>query len=350
MTSTERYPSRGRFVPALFILGDIIIVNLVFWLTITIFPKIQADPRHLRELWLLLEVSCIPLAIVGWGNAHENRIIRMEREMRTALLQVCVFALTFLGLLGFIRLVAMTGRQYVTLFALMAVGLLLFTVTGKYILKKYRRKGFNFTRVVIVGTGPTAQRLRENILMDPGFGYRILGFFDDKPSPSFSGEPVYPISDLRHFVSENEVQQIFYTNSGQDDAMSEVVKVADDNVATFYYVPQLPTTMLRGFQLYSVGSLPVMSIRRNPLQRRANRVVKRAFDIIVSSTFLIFYPLIYIPVAIGIRLSSPGPIYFRQQRTGYLGRSFECLKFRTMRVNAGSDVRQATADDPRKTR
>ena len=53
MTSTERYPSRGQFVPALFILGDIIIVNLVFWLTITIFPKIQADPRHLRELWLL---------------------------------------------------------------------------------------------------------------------------------------------------------------------------------------------------------------------------------------------------------------------------------------------------------
>ncbi len=78
--------------------------------------------------------------------------------------------------------------------------------------------------------------------------------------------------------------------------------------------------------------------------------MKRTFDICVSSVFLLFYPLVYIPVAIAIKLSSPGPVYFRQERTGYLGDTFKCLKFRTMRVNANSDKYQATQNDPRKTR
>ncbi len=96
--------------------------------------------------------------------------------------------------------------------------------------------------------------------------------------------------------------------------------------------------------------MPLLSITRNPLKNPLNRIFKRFFDIVVSSVFLVFYPLIYIPVAIGIKLSSPGSVYFKQERTGYRGRSFMCLKFRTMRINAKSDEAQATRNDPRKTR
>ena len=81
-----------------------------------------------------------------------------------------------------------------------------------------------------------------------------------------------------------------------------------------------------------------------------NRFVKRAFDLVVSSIVLLLSPIVLIPVAIGIKLSSPGPIFFTQKRTGYRGREFNCYKFRTMRVNAESDTAQATKDDPRKTR
>jgi putative colanic acid biosynthesis UDP-glucose lipid carrier transferase len=88
----------------------------------------------------------------------------------------------------------------------------------------------------------------------------------------------------------------------------------------------------------------------NPLKNPLNSAIKRAFDIVFSAVFLIFSPLIFIPVAIGIKLSSPGPIFFKQERTGYLGRSFYCYKFRTMRVNATADSAQATKDDPRKTK
>lgn len=69
-----------------------------------------------------------------------------------------------------------------------------------------------------------------------------------------------------------------------------------------------------------------------------------------SATVLLFSPLVFIPVAIAIKLSSPGPIFFKQKRTGYRGREFYCYKFRTMRVNKSADTQQATKNDPRKTR
>ncbi len=102
--------------------------------------------------------------------------------------------------------------------------------------------------------------------------------------------------------------------------------------------------------MYALGTIPVMSVRHQPLTRLTNRIAKRAFDIAVSTIFLVFSPLIFIPVGIAIKLSSPGPIFFKQKRTGYRGREFNCYKFRTMRPNANADTQQATKNDPRKTR
>ena len=79
-------------------------------------------------------------------------------------------------------------------------------------------------------------------------------------------------------------------------------------------------------------------------------MLKRAFDLVFSTVVLICSPVIFIPIAIAVKLSSPGPVFFKQKRTGFKGKEFNCYKFRTMRVNADSDEVQATRNDPRKTR
>ncbi|MDE7135619.1 MAG: exopolysaccharide biosynthesis polyprenyl glycosylphosphotransferase [Muribaculaceae bacterium] len=79
-------------------------------------------------------------------------------------------------------------------------------------------------------------------------------------------------------------------------------------------------------------------------------MLKRAFDVLFSSVALLCSPIVFIPVAIAIKLDSPGPVFFRQKRTGYLGNEFYCYKFRTMRVNKNADSVQATKDDARKTK
>lgn len=88
-----------------------------------------------------------------------------------------------------------------------------------------------------------------------------------------------------------------------------------------------------------------------PLGFYRNRLLKRVLDIVVSSLFLCtLYPFIYITVALFVKLSSSGPVYFRQMRTGIDGRPFECVKFRSMKVNGDCDQIQATKNDPRKTK
>ncbi|MDE5786815.1 MAG: sugar transferase, partial [Duncaniella sp.] len=118
----------------------------------------------------------------------------------------------------------------------------------------------------------------------------------------------------------------------------------------FRFVPQICRYLSRQFHLENMGQMPVMVTRNNPLDSVINSTLKRAFDIFVSGTFLLLSPLIFIPVAIAIKMSSPGPIFFKQKRTGYRGKEFLCWKFRTMRVNDAADSKQATRDAPRKTK
>lgn len=350
MTGTERSTGRGRYIPSLFILGGIAVINLLFLLTVSVFHEIKAHSQYFKELWLLVEVCCIPIVVVAWSHRHENRAIHLDHELRTSLLEVGVYALLFLSLCEFLSINTVPVKAYIFFFGLMAICLPTFQILGKFALKTYRRYGYNFTRVAVIGSGPTAQRLTANMDCDPGFGFRILAYFDDNANKDYKPDMTLPLDRLESFVRENDIRQIYFTLSGQHKALSKVIKIADDNCVDFYYVPQIPHTLTRGFELHNIGSLPVMAIRRNPLKNIINRSIKRAFDIVVSSAFLCVYPLIYIPIAIAIKTGSKGPVYFKQERTGYLGRPFKCLKFRTMRVNAKADSCQATANDTRKTR
>jgi putative colanic acid biosynthesis UDP-glucose lipid carrier transferase len=233
----------------------------------------------------------------------------------------------------------------------MTIGIVIWSLASRYWLKNYRRRGFNYTRVVIVGSNDIAVRLYEEMLNDDGFGYKVLGVFDkQRPNNALSELYVGTLDELDKFVKENAVDQIFVSISGNEENFTKAAKIADDNVTELYFVPQISKLVNRRFELYSLGCMPVLSTLHNPLKSLTNRCIKRAFDLLVSSIFLCFYPLIYIPIAIIIKLTSPGPIYFKQERTGYRGKTFYCLKFRSMHVNKESDKAQATKDDPRKTK
>lgn len=350
MPRNDRLIETSRAISLIFNIGCVIVINLAFFI-LTLQPEMaRVNVSYLREMWVLVNVSAIPALAMGSMRRHEQRAMLLDKVVKSTLVAVVIHALFLLALTTFLHLDDMRIRDYIFFYALMLVGLLVFRVAAAYALKEYRRHGYNYTRVVIVGAGPNGERLASSLRKDSGFGYKILGFFDDSSDEISVRGDVYPIAALRKFVVDNDVRQIFYTLSGQNDVLADVIRIADDNCIEFYYVPQIPRTLARNFELNNVGHLPLLSIRHNPLKKSLNRLLKRSFDLTVSSLFLCFYPIVYIIVAIGIKMGSPGPVYFRQERTGYLGRSFECLKFRTMKVNSTSDVCQATKNDPRKTR
>ncbi|MDE6428246.1 MAG: exopolysaccharide biosynthesis polyprenyl glycosylphosphotransferase, partial [Muribaculaceae bacterium] len=186
---------------------------------------------------------------------------------------------------------------------------------------------------------------------DESYGYRLLGFFDKSPAPGFRGTYCGPLDRLDSFLREFSVDEVFFALSGEnEEELLQVIKICDDNVVQFHYVPKISPYVGRRFEMTNVGGLPVLTPQINPLSKRVNRLLKRAFDLAFSSVVLLFSPIIFIPIAIAVKISSPGPVFFKQKRTGYRGREFTCLKFRTMKVNSDSDRKQATDRDPRKTR
>ncbi|MDE6135469.1 MAG: undecaprenyl-phosphate glucose phosphotransferase [Muribaculaceae bacterium] len=350
MDSSPRPTRRGHYIQWIVNFGDILVLNTVFMLTMLIFPALYSNSQIFRELWVMVNVSWMPVLVWASDHEHERRAVSLDRVMRSSLMAVILHAMVFLSLIVFLHIPDIANRALLSFYGMLVIGIPLFRILSGYLIKSYRRRGYNFTRVVIVGTGPTAVRLASGLEKDAGFGYRILGFFDYERPADFEGGNFYSLDDLPEFVRKKRVDQIFFTLSGQDPALQSVIRTADKNIAEFYYVPQVPRTFRRPLELHTIGSVPVMSIRPNPLKSLTNRILKRSFDLAVSSVFLLFYPLVYIPIAIAIKTGSPGPVYFRQERTGLRGRSFTCLKFRTMRLNTQSDSCQATANDPRKTR
>lgn len=344
---TGRY---NRYYRRILLTVDFVILNAVFFVVTLMNPGVAE--LHGRLVWLLLNLAYFPVARYQ-GRVHKIRALQMDRLLLLTLQGVLGQALLFIFLLYLMGQEPLPLEAFAELYGMFTPLLMLWWGSAHYLLKAYRRSGRSFSRIVIVGCRPTAERLLTEMRFDPGFGYRCQGFFDIYCPPDFRYKNLYAgnLSDLEDFVVREATDEIFYTLSGENsEAVQLVTGLCEKHMIKFHYVPQISPYLTRRFRLDSIGQMPVLEVRNNPLERGANRVMKRAFDIAFSGTFLLFSPLIFIPVAIAVKLSSPGPVFFKQMRTGYRGKDFLCWKFRTMRVNAQADTLQATKNDPRKTR
>ncbi len=349
MTEVNRKGRYGKYVNAIVIIADLIVINLAFTATVWLNECLSFSGSQ-RAIWLLVNVAYVPVAYLSSHTAG-RRMMAMENIFVNSVTAVGTHALFFLAMLSFLNLRNMSWSAYLEFYGIVLVALPVWWIIVREIIKNLRRRGYNFVRVVIVGTGDTAMMMYSQLISDACFGYRVLGFFGDSRPADASLHYIGKIDLLDKFVKKAMVDEIFYCPSSEDSVgMGETLRIADDNVVKFFYVPPIPKYISRSFDAYRVGTTPVLSQRHNPLANSYNRAFKRMFDIVFSGLFLIVFPVILIPVAIAIKLSSPGPVFFTQERTGYRGRNFKCIKFRTMKVNSQADSLQATEHDPRKTK
>ncbi len=338
----------GRYQREVLTLIDLLVVNALFGLLCRIHPELTE--HYARTKWLAVSLSYLPVALL-FERTRLQRTMHIDRVLIDSLRAVSVHAPVFVTLIVFLQADDIPASWYLEYYGMMIVVLPATWLITRVLIKAYRRRGGNYRRIAIVGTNSTARRLAESLLKNEGYGYRILGFFDKAPAVGFSGIYCGTLDELGAFIDREKIDEIFYVLSGENENdLLRCIGIADDHMVEFHYVPKLSPYAGRRFELDNIGGLPVLTPRVNPLNKPLNRAIKRAFDFTFSTVALICSPIVFIPIAIAVKLSSPGPVFFKQKRTGYLGREFYCLKFRTMRVNADADSRQATNDDPRKTR
>lgn len=154
------------------------------------------------------------------------------------------------------------------------------------------------------------------------------------------------------YLKRGGIEQVYCClPSARSEEILPIIDYCENHLIRFFSVPNVCSYLKRRMYFELLGNVPVLCIRQEPLSFTENRFRKRTFDIVFSLLFLCtLFPVIYIIVGLTIKITSPGPIFFKQKRSGEDGREFWCYKFRSMKVNAQSDTLQATLHDPRKTR
>lgn len=224
------------------------------------------------------------------------------------------------------------------------------------IIVRSRKRPENVINTVFVGSDQNNVRVYDQIKLGYStFSYNVLGFFSDCSADSLPADSRFlgRSSSVLEYLDSNDVGEVYCSLNPNDSGsiVNAIIKKCEEKFITFYYVPNMEGYIHRQMEFSQYGGVTLVSLHNEPLSDAYNRIAKRAFDILFSGIVLVtIYPLVWLVVAVGTKLSSPGPILFRQQRTGSNGQPFTMLKFRSMKVNADADKVQATEDDPRKTK
>ncbi len=373
--ATKKYSTGNGLIKTAVILADFIIMNLLlYWASKYLYvvhikypPYFAAQPK---ATFLMANFSMIVGQFLISSLIHHRRT--SFEEVFVSVMKLCVLqvSLMFISL----RILGESGGmfQFMGLFLITEFALILFSrLIEVLLIKFFRQSGRNTRSVVFVGNDPALLMLYRNLISDSSTGYKIAGYYANQDMENCPEAIVKlgDIKDLNHQIElsandENNENGIKGNHSKWDitsidelfcclshDEHEEIVKLmkfCDKNIVHFFYVPRMSGNFLLNLQPEQLGETMVFTNHYEPLSQPFNQFIKRTFDIVVSlAVCIILLPFIPI-IAWCIKRQSPGPVFFKQDRTGHNGKTFTCLKFRSMHVNSEADSLQATKDDPRK--
>lgn len=344
----------GYLIQWLIGIGDMVVLNLMFLLVYHELDSFytKAIDNNLREVLLLLNF-CYFFSLYFVPIQLHRSIVYLDKIVQRAFSVISLLIFLFATCLIFLNVGDVLATFLVVYYVSTIVVFSCWRVFVRILLKFYRRKGYNFKRVVIVGAGKNGMELYRAMRDDISSGFNILGFFDDNLAlkdilPSYLGTT----DKVEEFAIAKDIDEIYCTLPGtNDEKILRMLNFAEKQMIRFYIVPEFYRNVKKSMVMEFLESVPLLTIRREPLQAFYNRALKRSFDLVFSSVVLCtIFPILYVLIGFLIKRSSPGPIFFKQKRTGLYGHDFECYKFRTMRVNDQADTMQAVKDDPRKTK
>ena len=261
-----------------------------------------------------------------------------------------VLAWIFLTLsLSFLAFFTKTGAHFsrVWLFEWMLLGFVLSCFSRLVLvgfLRFFRAKGFNIRRVVVVGSGKLAQRVCHRLQQDKSMGYEVLAFLDreeivERRSKEIEGISIESIpKNLEAWLQSHISDEIWIAVPLHDLVfLKELMHEFRFSTATIRIIPDIFELDVLNYSMSEIGGMPVLNLRSTPLQG-GHCVIKTAEDIAISSLILLCISPILLAIAVAVKLSSPGPVFYRQERVSLNNKAFNMLKFRSMPMDAESQV------------
>lgn len=340
------FPGHHRRIRILYGVSDLILLTLAFQLAYWIRTEIQLEnnfflPGRVRAALLAWSVFSW-LAIASWWEVYDRIDGTHPRVILREALRQCLFGAVAVVLFEYFWRLNLS-RPFTGLFVLLAWTMLsLFRLNAGRIMGVVRREFAAPHYVMVVGLGASAQRLGRQFEDAAALhGVKLRGFFaDDRTAPTpaeielASSYPVYPITALPEMLRQHVIDEVvFATDSRRLAELEEILLICDEEgVRTRIAIDFFPHVNSR-VHLERLGSSPLITFSATP-HDELRLLVKRITDIAASSAALVLVFPIMAAIALLIRLTSPGPVIFRQERCGLNGRRFVFYKFRSMCDNA----------------
>jgi len=314
-----------------------------------------ADVKWGKALSLLANIFWISLLLYK----DSYRIIRTEqieailyRTVRMLVIHVAILSL-FIVVLEYSEISRLRMVYFYATFFLLLVS---FRILFMKMLKYVRTHGYNFRKVVIVGANATGARMNRILSKDLTYGYRVMGFFDDESD--LDAELKAPIlggfDAIENYLNSHKIDEMYVAlHISKIEVINRLTAICERSMVRIKYIPdfqQYTKSSRVEISFYGNGNVPVLMLRKEPLEITLHRITKKLFDICFSLLVIVFvFSWLFPILMILIKLDSAGPVFFVQERSGRDNQSFPCFKFRTMHVNAAADKVQATQNDSRIT-
>ncbi|MBN1875248.1 MAG: undecaprenyl-phosphate glucose phosphotransferase [Anaerolineae bacterium] len=365
---------RNNSVALWLIITDVLIINLSFALAYLLRYRLQwfkdvlfdAPYRAYFFPFILLFSITVPLILAGekaythWrGLTWLDHVYRVSNAVTTTL--VVTLALAFvLRPLVYSRLLLLEAG--ITMIALLSIS----RAFALYVQSLLRRRGIGVRRIVIVGAGEVGRRVMRSVVARPDLGYQIVGYVDDNPVKGegeigrFKG--LGALDNLPVIIEAEKVDEVIITLPwNYHRRILSILRECELRKIEARIVPDLFQLSMSRVEVSDLGGVPLVSVHEIAFSR-GELWLKRVMDLLIAGICLLFGWPIFALIALMIKLDSPGPVFFKQERIGHNHRPFIIYKFRSMRCGAEQEVLQLQElneadgplfkirDDPRQTR
>jgi exopolysaccharide biosynthesis polyprenyl glycosylphosphotransferase len=265
-------------------------------------------------------------------------------------------AAVFVMALSFLLRPLVFSRLLITQAALLSVILLGFWRLVLRAIRAYlRRRGIGVERVLVVGAGTVGRSVLQILVSRPDLGYKAIGFVDDDPERGVTDLGRVPalggVDNLQRLIEVHNVDLVVITLPWQvQRKIIQIVRECERKQVKVRTVPDLFELSLSQVQVEMLGGIPLLGLNGDTQLQPSSRLVKRAVDIVLVILAAPWVALLTLVTALAIKLDTPGPIFYSQERVGLNGKPFRVYKFRSMVVNADAlwhDLIRKTGDDPR---
>ena len=345
-------------IKGLVVVADFLLLNVLLLLFSRYSPLMNEWlPTKTRIFFITINFALLIGQYYRSTIVHQRNISIEDIAKRVIGLAAITICLAYLMMKGISLSNTRVGIQLITFGGVWTVCLFISRFIERQVIKTYREKGGNTRTATFIGSDPELLSVYSKLYDYASKGYRILGYYADSEMENLpDGVELKRLGSLQSFLAglhgseELEIGDEIYVclSRLQRDVIREISRYCDQHVVRFYYVPVSVETLGIDLKRELLDDIEIFTTYENPLMNPVNKAVKRVFDIVVSLLILAivlpFMPILWLI----IKTQSPGPLFFKQLRTGLDGKEFYCYKFRSMHVNADADKVQATKDDPRK--